>query len=313
MRLGTKAKSKTTKFIPLYIMMIPGICYLLVNNYFPMFGIVIAFKNLQFKKASIFKVIMDSEWVGFDNFKYLFKTKDAFIITRNTLLYNLTFIILGTIVAVMIAIFLNDLKNKYLVKFLQSAILLPYLISMVIVSYLAYAFLSSETGFINNSVLPLLGKEKISWYTQPQYWPFLLVGIQLWKTVGYTCIVYLASIIGIDPEYYEAASLDGATKIQQIKHITLPLITPVITLMVLLSIGRIFYSDFGLFFQVPLNSGQLYSVTNVIDTYVYRGLMQLGDISMSSATGLYQSFVGFVLIMLSNLIVRRVNKDSALF
>lgn len=213
----------------------------------------------------------------------------------------------------MIAIFLNDLKNKYLVKFLQSAILLPYLISMVIVSYLAYAFLSSETGFINNSVLPLLGKEKISWYTQPQYWPFLLVGIQLWKTVGYTCIVYLASIIGIDPEYYEAASLDGATKIQQIKHITLPLITPVITLMVLLSIGRIFYSDFGLFFQVPLNSGQLYSVTNVIDTYVYRGLMQLGDISMSSATGLYQSFVGFVLIMLSNLIVRRVNKDSALF
>ncbi len=308
-----KNKKNFKKFLPLYIMMIPGGLYLLINNYLPMAGVVIAFKNLQFKKASIIQIILDSEWVGFDNFKYLFKTKDAFIITRNTLLYNLTFIILGTIVAVMVAIFLNDIKNKYMVKFLQSAILLPYLISMVIVSYLGYAFLSSETGFLNNSLLPLFGMEKISWYTQPQYWPFILVGIQLWKTVGYTCIVYLASIIGIDPEYYEAASLDGASKIQQIKHITLPLITPVITLMVLLSIGRIFYSDFGLFFQVPLNSGQLYPVTNVIDTYVYRGLMQLGDISMSSATGLYQSFVGFTLIMISNFIVRKVNKDSALF
>ena len=294
-------------------MMIPGILYLLVNNYLPMLGVVIAFKNLQFKKANIIQIILDSEWVGFENFKYLFKTKDAWIITRNTLGYNITFIILGTILAVTVAIFLNDLKNKYLVKFLQSAILLPYLISMVIVSYLAYAFLSSETGFINNSIIPLIGGDKISWYSQPKFWPFILVGIQLWKTVGYTCIVYLASIIGIDPEYYEAAALDGASKVQQIKHITLPLITPVITLMVLLFIGRIFYSDFGLFYQVPLNSGQLYPVTNVIDTYVYRGLMQLGDISMSSATGLYQSFVGFCLIMISNLIVRKVNRDSAIF
>lgn len=312
--MNTNKKNKNIKkYLPLYIMMIPGALYLLVNNYLPMLGVVIAFKNLQFKKANIIQIILDSEWVGFENFKYLFKTKDAWIITRNTLGYNITFIILGTFLAVMVAIFLNDLKNKYMVKFLQSAILLPYLISMVIVSYLTYAFLSSETGFVNNSILAHFGIDKISWYAQTKFWPFILVGIQLWKTVGYTCIVYLASIIGIDPEYYEAAALDGASKVQQIRHITLPLITPVITLMVLLSIGRIFYSDFGLFYQVPLNSGQLYPVTNVIDTYVYRGLMQLGDISMSSATGLYQSFVGFCLVMISNFIVRKVNRDSAIF
>jgi len=294
-------------------MMIPGGLYFLINNYIPMAGVVIAFKNLRFKKAGIIRIIIDSEWVGLDNFKYLFKTKDAFIITRNTILYNLAFIVLGTILAVMVAIFLNDLKNKQLTKFLQSSILLPYLMSMVIVSYLVYAFLGSETGFINNTILPLLGREEISWYSETKYWPGLLVFIYLWKNVGYTCIIYLAAIIGIDPELYEAARLDGASKIHQIRHITLPLLSPVITLMVLLAVGRIFYSDFGLFFQVPLNSGQLYPVTNVIDTYVYRGLMQLGDISMSSATGLYQSAVGFVLVIGSNLFVRKVHRERALF
>jgi len=294
-------------------MMIPGGLYFLINNYIPMAGVVIAFKNLRFKKAGIIRIIIDSEWVGLDNFKYLFKTKDAFIITRNTILYNLAFIVLGTILAVMVAIFLNDLKNKQLTKFLQSSILLPYLMSMVIVSYLVYAFLGSETGFINNTILPLLGREEISWYSETKYWPGLLVFIYLWKNVGYTCIIYLAAIIGIDPELYEAARLDGASKIHQIRHITLPLLYPVITLMVLLAVGRIFYSDFGLFFQVPLNSGQLYPVTNVIDTYVYRGLMQLGDISMSSATGLYQSAVGFVLVIGSNLFVRKVHRERALF
>lgn len=304
---------KFKTYLPLYIMILPGIVYLLVNNYIPMVGIVIAFKNMKFTRLGIFDSVLKSKWVGFDNFKYLFETKDAFIITRNTLCYNLVFILLGTFMSVLVAIFLNDLKNKYLLKFFQSALLLPYLISMVIVSYLAYALLSTDAGFINNSILPLFGMEKISWYSDPKYWPFILVFINIWKTVGYTCIVYLAAIIGIDPELYEAASIDGASKLQKIKSITLPLLTPVITLMVLLAIGRIFYSDFGLFYQVPLNAGPLYPATNVIDTYVYRGLMQLGDISMSSATGLYQSVVGFVLIMISNFVVKRVDKENALF
>ena len=304
---------RISPYLPLYLMMIPGGLYFLINNYIPMAGVVIAFKNLRFKKAGIIRIILDSEWVGLNNFKYLFKTKDAFIITRNTILYNLAFIVLGTILAVMVAVFLNDLKNRKLTKFLQSSILLPYLMSMVIVSYLVYAFLGSETGFVNNTILPLFGREEISWYSETKYWPGLLTFIYLWKNVGYTCIVYLAAIVGIDPELYEAARLDGASKIHQIRHITLPLLYPVITLMVLLAVGRIFYSDFGLFFQVPLNSGQLYPVTNVIDTYVYRGLMQLGDISMSAATGLYQSAVGFALVMGSNLLVSRIDKDRALF
>lgn len=307
-----RKRKNIRKYMPLYIMMLPGVLYLLINNYIPMVGIVIAFKNIKFKK-SIFDTIIQSEWVGLDNFKYLFQTKDAFIITRNTLLYNLTFILLGTAMAVMVAILLNDLKNRHLSRYFQSALLLPHLISMVIVSYLVFAFLSTETGFINNSILDSLGKDSVTWYTNPKYWPFILVLVNIWKSVGYSCIVYLAAIVGIDPEYYEASSLDGATKLQQIKHITLPLILPVITLMVLLSIGRIFYSDFGLFYQVPLNSGPLYPATNVIDTYVYRALMQLGDISMASATGLYQSFVGFVLIMISNFVVKKVNKESAIF
>lgn len=306
------ARRRIKRFIPLYIMMIPGLFYLLINNYLPMAGVVIAFKNLKFKKNLIY-TITHSEWVGFENFMYLFRTKDAWTITRNTLAYNIAFIIIGTILAVMVAILLNDLKSKWQVKFFQSALLLPYLISMVIVSYLVYAFLSSDTGFVNNTILKKMGSEGISWYGEAKYWPFILIFVNIWKTVGYSCIIYLAAIIGIDPEYYEAAALDGATKLQQIKAITIPLLVPVMTLMVLLSIGRIFYSDFGLFFQVPLNSGALYPTTNVIDTYVYRALMQLGDIGMSSATGLYQSFVGLVLVLISNGIVRRVDKDSSLF
>ncbi len=307
----TTKKFKT--FWPLYLMALPGMLYLLINNYIPMVGTIIAFKNIRFTRKGLIDSVLTSEWVGLDNFKYLFKTKDAMIITRNTLLYNMTFILVGTLLAVLIAIFINDVKRTSLVKYFQSALLLPYLISMVIVSYLAFAFLSSDTGFINNTILSTFGADGISWYSEAKYWPFILVLINIWKTVGYTSIVYLAAILGIDPAYYEAASLDGATKVQQIIQITVPLIKPVIILMVLLALGRIFYSDFGLFYQVPMNAGPLYPTTNVIDTYVYRGLMQLGDISMSSATGLYQSVVGFLLVMFSNYIVRKVDPDSSLF
>jgi putative aldouronate transport system permease protein len=181
------------------------------------------------------------------------------------------------------------------------------------VSYLAYAFLSVNVGFINKTILPLFGAEAVAWYTEAQYWPFILPIVSLWRSFGFYSVVYLSSIVGIDRTYYEAAELDGATKVQCIRHITLPLIIPVITMMTLLAVGRIFYSDFGLFYQVPMNSGALYSTTNVIDTYVYRGLMQLGDIGMSAAAGLYQSLVGFLLVLGSNFLVRKLNPDNALF
>ncbi|EGL16832.1 MULTISPECIES: ABC transporter permease subunit [unclassified Paenibacillus] len=299
---------KAKKYRMLVLMTLPGLLYFLVNNYLPMFGIVIAFKNVNFATG-----IWGSEWVGFKNFEYLFKTKDAYIITRNTLLYNLSFIVLNTAIAISLAILLNEIRKRILSRAYQTMILLPHLISMVIVGYLVLGFLDVEKGFMNKTLLPLFGLEPISWYSETTYWPWILTIVHAWKGVGHLCIIYLAAIIGIDQEYYEAAKIDGANRWQQIKTITIPLIAPVITIMTLLAIGRIFYSDFGLFFQVPLNTGALMPVTNTIDTYVYRALINMGDIGMSSAAGLYQALVGFVLVLASNAVVRKFNKDNALF
>ncbi|WP_241674511.1 ABC transporter permease [Paenibacillus luteus] len=301
-------RKKIWKFSPLYFMMLPGLAYLLINNYLPMYGITIAFKDINFAKG-----IWGSDWNGMQNFKFLFSSSDAYLITRNTILYNAAFIVIGMTVGVGTAILLNEIKNKLAVKFYQSALLLPYLISMVLVSYLVYSLLSVNVGFMNKTILPALGIDPISWYNEPKYWPFILVFVNLWKGIGFSCVVFLAAIIGINKEYYEAAMLDGASKWQQIRKITIPLITPIVIMMMMLSIGRIFYSDFGLFYQVPMNSGALFSTTNVIDTYVFRALMQLGDIGMSAAAGLYQSVVGFILVILSNYAVRKFSKDNALF
>lgn len=299
---------KVVKYRALLLMTLPGVLYLLINNYLPMFGVVIAFKNINFAKG-----IWGSDWVGFKNFEYLFKTSDAYIITRNTILYNIVFIILTTVFAIGLAIMLNEIKNRFLSRMFQSFILLPYLISTVIVGYLVLSFLDVESGFINTSILPMLGMNSIEWYAETKYWPYILTIVHTWKDAGYLCVIYLAAIIGIDQEYYEAATIDGANRWQQMWSVTLPLITPVITIMSLLAIGRIFYSDFGLFYQVPLNTGALMPVTNTIDTYVYRALMNLGDFGMASAAGLYQSLVGFILVMISNFIVKKVNSENALF
>ncbi|WP_284646499.1 ABC transporter permease [Paenibacillus silviterrae] len=308
---GLKSRKKKSKYIvhaPLLIMMIPGLLYLLLTKYLPMVGIVIAFKKVNFAKG-----FFGSEWVGLANFEYLFKTSDAFIITRNTILYNLVFIVVGTILSLACAILLNEIKNKVLAKAYQSIITLPHLISMVIVSYLVYAMLSPETGFMNNTVLPWLGMKDISWYSEDKYWPVILTVVHFWKDVGYSSIVFFAALLGIDEEYYEAARLDGASRLQQIFHITLPILTPVIIMLTLLAVGRIFYSDFGLFYQIPMNSGALFNTTATIDTYVFRGLMGSGDIGMSTAAGVYQSIVGFLLVILANYSVRLYNKDNALF
>ncbi|WP_246120269.1 ABC transporter permease [Cohnella terricola] len=292
----------------LALMMLPGLVYFLINNYFPMFGLVVAFKDVNFSKG-----FLAGDWVGLKNFEYLFKTSDAYVITRNTILYNGSFIVINTVAAIAAAILLNEIKNKLFMRFYQSVVLIPYLISTIIISYLVFAMLSTETGFVNRTILPLFHLDEISWYNEAKYWPVILTVVNLWKSVGFLCVIYLASIIGIDPEYYEAATIDGASKLRQIRSITLPLLVPMITVMTLLAIGRIFYSDFGLFYQVPMNSGALYDTTNVIDTYVYRGLIQLGDVGMSSAAGLYQSMVGLVLVLLSNFIVRKVSRENSLF
>lgn len=296
------------KYLPLYGMMSFGLAYLVINNYIPMAGLIIAFKSVDFRKG-----ILGSDWVGLQNFRYLFSTSDAWIITRNTLLYNVAFIAVNTILAIMLAILLNELTANKTRRFYQSAILLPHLISIIIVSYLVNALLNNELGFINKSILAPLGIDPKSWYLTPGYWPFILPIVNAWKNVGYLSVIYYSAVIGIDKEYMEAAAIEGATKFQQIRHITLPLISPVVTTMVLLAVGKIFYSDFGLFYQVPMNMGALYPTTNVIDTYVYRGLMVLGDMGMASAAGFYQSLVGFALVLISNLVVRKANPDNALF
>lgn len=285
---------------------LPGLIYLFINNYMPLPGLVLAFKsyNAQFG-------IWGSKWAGLGNFKYLFAI-DAWPITRNTILYNLVFIVVNTIVSIMIAIILSELTTP-LKKFYQSSILLPNLISSVIISYLVFAFLSSENGFINSSILALMGKEGISWYTAKEYWPFILVFVNSWKSVGYTSIIYLAVILSFDRSIYEASYIDGASKIQQIFTITVPMLKSTIVMLTMMAIGRIFYSDFGLFYQVPQSSGALLPVTQTIDTYVYRGLLELGNISMSAAAGVYQSLVGFILVIAANWIVRKIDKESALF
>ncbi len=303
-----KKKNVLKEYWPLYLMMLPALLYLLINNYIPMAGMVIAFKKLNFAKG-----IWASPWAGLKNFKFLFASKDAWIITRNTLLYNVAFILVNMVVGIAIAILITEIRNTKLKKIYQSAILLPFLMSMVILSYIVYALLSAENGLVNNSILPLFHIDPIQWYQKPKYWPAVLIIANCWKGVGYGCLIYIASLIGIDPSFYEAARLDGASKWQEITKITLPSLVPTIITLLLLSIGRIFYSDFGLFYQVPMNSGVLFPTTNVIDTYVYRALIEQGNISMSSAAGVYQSLVGFCVVMLSNWIVRKVDKDQALF
>ena len=307
-RSSQSAKERRRRYVPLYLMMVPGFIYFFINNYIPMAGIIIAFKQINYRLG-----ILKSPWVGFKNFEFLFSTNDAFIITRNTICYNVLFIILTPVIAIAVAVLLNELTAKFTKKLYQTVILVPYLISMVVVSYLVYALLSTDTGFINNSIIQKLGGDPVSWYSTPTYWPLILVLVNVWKGFGYNTIIYYATLVGIDKTYFEAAAIDGANRWQQFLHVTLPGLKSTIITLTLLSVGRIFYSDFGLFYQVPMNSGPLYDVTNTIDTYVYRGLMQSNNVGMSSAAGFYQSVIGFILVLTANMVVSKVSKDDALF
>nr|WP_317358145.1 ABC transporter permease subunit [uncultured Tyzzerella sp.] len=295
----------------LLLLTLPGTIWFLIFAYLPMFGVLIAFKNWQVH-SNFLESLIKSPFVGLDNFKFLFSSSDAWLITRNTILYNIVFIVLGIVLPVTLAILLKELHNKKLSKYFQTSMFLPYFLSWVVVSYCLYAFLSPDKGYVN-SIRQSLGMEPISWYTESKYWPFIIIFMSQWKGVGYGTVVYLASICGIDKSYYEAALVDGATKWQQIKSITIPLLKPVLIIMFINAVGGMFRSDFGLFYQLPKDSGALYPVTNVIDTYVYRALANLGNIGMSSAAALYQSIVGLVLILVTNGIVRKVDNENAFF
>ncbi len=296
------------KYLPLYLLAAPSMIYLIINNYMPMAGLVLAFKKFSFAKG-----IVKSPWNGLDNFSYLFGSKWAKIMFRNTIGYNVVFLILDTVFAILVAILLNEVMSKKAKQIYQTVILIPYLMSAVLVGYLVFAFLSGNNGLINKGILEPLGFEGISWYTEASYWPVILTIVQLWKAFGFQSIVYFATIVGFDRSYYEAAVMDGASVWQQITRITLPLLKPTVITLTLMSLGRMFNSDFGLFYQVPQDSGMLYSATTTIDTFVYRALMQDNDVGRSLAAGFLQSLLGFAVVMLTNAAVRRVEKESALF
>jgi putative aldouronate transport system permease protein len=297
---------KNSNFI---LMFLPGGLLLLIFAYLPMVGLVLAFKDYRAVDG-----IFGSAWAGLENFRFLFGTRDAWIITRNTLGLNSLFIVTGNIAALGLALLLNEIaeRHHWLRAFYQATFCLPFILSWVIISYLVFGFLSVERGLVNQ-FLGLFGVEAVDWYKSPQYWPTILVLVNIWKNVGLASVIYLSGMLNINTEYYEAATLDGAGKWQQIWSITLPLLMPIIVIQVLLAVGRIFYADFGLFFLVTNDSSLLYPTTNVIDTYVYRSLRSLGNVGMAAAAGLYQSVIGFLLVLLTNWLVRRWDREKALF
>ncbi|MFQ6810297.1 MAG: ABC transporter permease [Streptococcus sp.] len=294
-----------------FLMVLPGAAWLILFFYIPVLGNVVAFKDYHITGEGFIDSVMKSKWVGFDNFKFLFSSKDAYIITRNTVLYNLAFIFLGLIVSVGIAIIFSEMRSKRLVKVFQTSMLFPYFLSWVIISFFTDAFLNVDKGLINH-ILTSLGMKGINFYTEVAIWPASPLLRNL-ERFGYSSVMYYATIMGIDPTFYEAATVDGASKWQRIRHITIPQLASLITVLTILAIGNIFRADFGLFYQIPHNSGALYSVTNVIDVYVYNGLAKSGDIAMAAAAGLYQSVVGLILVLLSNIVARRIDKNAALF
>lgn len=303
-----KKRRKWTWWLPFYVMMTPGLLYILINNYLPMAGIIVAFKRVNYR-LGIFK----SPWNGLKNFEFLFRSGSVGTMVRNTVLYNVVFIVLGTILAIAVAIMLNEIRKKFASRIYQTLILLPYLMSMVVVSYLVFAFLSGESGFINNSVLKPLGLQPISFYQEQKYWPFILTFVHIWKGIGFSSIVYFAAVVGISDDLYESARVEGATKLQQIRYITLPCLKPTVITMFILSVSKMFFSDFGLFYQVPKNSGILYPVTQTIDTYVYNALMNQNNPGMSAAAGFIQSVVGCILVILANALIRKISKEDAMF
>lgn len=290
----------------LFFMSLPGIIYKLIFAYIPMFGLIIAFKNYHYDQG-----IFGSDWVGFKNFRFFFENDKAFVITRNTVFYNIGFFVITTVVSVFLAILLNEMTRKF-IKFYQTVMFLPYFLSWVVISYIVFAFLDHDHGFINQ-FLGWIGLDSIPWYQEASRWPWILNIVSLWKTVGMQTLIYYAGVIGIDTGYYEAARIDGASKFRMMRKITVPLLTPLIIIFFIMAMGGIFRADFGLFYMVPNDSSFVYSTTDVIDTYIYRALRTINDLGMSTAVGFYQSMVGFVLVLASNYIVKKINKENSMW
>ena len=294
------------KYRSIFFLTLPGILLILTFQYVPLvMGLVLPFKDVNYKVG-----IWRSPSVGLENFKFLFSSDAAWRITRNTVCLNFLFIVTVLICSVICALFLYQVSKRS-VKVYQTVLFFPYFISWVVASYVILALLDMENGLLN-SILQFFGRDAILWYNEPKYWPVIMVIANLWKNIGYYTIIYYTGLLGISEEYYEASEVDGATKLQQIRYITLPLLKPVIITLLLLQLSKIFYGNFDMFYNLTMNSAALYPTTDVIDTYVYRSLKVMGDLGMSSAAGLYQSLVGFGIVITVNAIIRRVDNENAL-
>jgi len=293
--------------IYLSFMSAPGMLLIFVFSYFPMYGLIVAFKKYSFDTS-----ILGSPWVGFSNFEFFLSSESFWPVIRNTLLLNLGSIVVTTFASIVMALLLYEITRPLLIKIYQTTLFFPFFLSWVVVSFASYAFLSENLG-IFNSWLERLGFDTIGWYSERQYWPAILILASAWKNIGYGTLIYYASLLSIDKEYFEAAEIDGASRMRTVWFIALPFLYPILTILTLLSVGRIFYSDFGLFYFLPMQSGMLMPVTDVIDTYAYRTLRILGDFGMSSAVNFIQSVLGLVVIFAANHAARKIDQDSALF
>jgi putative aldouronate transport system permease protein len=303
--IGFIKEIKANKY--LYILAIPGILFLVIFAYIPFLGHALAFEDFKLSTG-----LFHSRFVGFDNFKFFFGGKDWIHVTRNTLFLNALFLGIGLSFALLVAVFINEMRNLPVKKLSQSFIFLPFFISWQVIAIMIYALLNSSTGFVNQ-VFVATGLKAVNWYGRPELWPGILTFANIFKYAGYNSIIFLATIVGISEELFESARIDGASRFQQVRHITLPLLRPIFIIMLLMGIGRIFYGDFGMIYGIVADNGVLFPTTDVIDTYAYRTLRQVGNLSMSSAVVLYQSVMGLVTIVVFNGIVRKIEPDVRLF
>ena len=314
-RLNVSRKVKWTRDdTELTVLAIPTTVWFLAFCYLPMFGIVLAFKDYKIVDAtrSFLYNLLHSDWVGFKNFQYFLNLRDFPQIFRNTVCYNAVFIVLDIVLPVSLAIMISNIFSKKASKTYQTLMFMPHFMSWVVISYFVYAFLVTDKGLLNN-IIKLFGGDPINWYAEPKYWPAILTIMHIWKVLGYSMVVYLASITGIDTNLYEAAVLDGASKFQQARYITLPSLRPMIVLMFIMAVGRIFASDFGLFYQVTRGAGQpLTPVVATFDVKIFQMVTTSPKMGQNAAASLFQSVIGCITILGANWIVRKVDPDSAM-
>jgi putative aldouronate transport system permease protein len=291
----------------LMLMALPAVAVVFIICYMPMPGIILAFKDYKPGLG-----IWGSKWTGLKNFQFLFDSGIAWQIIRNTVGLNFLFIVAANVFSLIMAFMMNEIYHRYIAKVFQSFLFFPHFVSWVLVGYFTFAFLNADNGFVNY-VLVKFGMAPVNWYAEPTYWIPILVFLSVWKGLGYFTILYLAGILGINPEYYEAARIDGANKLQEAWYISLPLIRPLVIINVLLAIGRIFFANFDFIWNVTRDTGMLLSTTNVIDTYIYRSMAAIGNFNLAAAAGFFQAIAGFILVLLANWVVRKVDKEQALF